>query len=167
MVRPLVRTASTWWGATTPPTGPVGTATTWVGWDLGFSAEGRIAGFRQYVDNGVDGNWYGFIYDPDAHVVLRARHWRPRKTTTGAAWHQTWFNPMLRISQSGTLRLAVLFIGGHYYRQNNAIPSGSSVTHNGIGLIASWQSTAIFPFSTSPTQNLNANAIDILFYPDS
>ena len=157
--------ATSWW-STNPATGPVGTANTWVGIHFGLTAPGRMAGCRQYVDNAVDGNWYGVLFDIVGLKVLRSWAWRPRASTVGAHWHQQWFRPWCRLDPAGDYWLAVTFPGGHYYRTNSIVLAGAGLTHNNIHYSDSWQSTVMFPFGTAVTYNTNANAIDPLIYFD-
>lgn len=157
--------ASSWWGDTLPLVGPTGTATTWVGVQLKFTVSGKLAGFRQYLDTGFDGNLWAVIWDQNTRETFRAYYWRIRVNPSGGrAWHQTWIRPMLRIDTTIEYNLAVMFSGGHFFRNNTVL--GAPVTHNDIQFVQSFQTTALIPPSASITYNTNANAVDALFYPD-
>jgi hypothetical protein len=155
--------ADSWWGATVPPTGPVGTANTWVGVDFGVDVPGRIAGFRRYDDTGFDGGAYGVLYDPVTNSVVRSGCWRGRSPMTSPGWHNFWFRPWYRVLTTQSYGLYVMFVGGHYFRWNSHL--GGGLTQNNITFIDGFQSTTLYPFGFVTT-NGNANGVDVLFQRD-
>lgn len=157
--------AASWWGVTIPTTGPVGTALTWVGIAVQFSVNGRLAGLRRYDNTTEDGNTWFVVWDLDANSIPVAGVFRPRAVLSGNAWHNTWFNPWRRITVGHRYYVGVVYPFGHYFRNNSAVTS-PPVTHSNIELWGSWQSTSFYFMATTPTGNTNANAIDVLFYPD-
>lgn len=58
--------------------------------------------------------------------------------------------------------MVVLFPHGKFYRTNAVLPQ----TNNNIQFRQGFQTTALVPETTALTTNVNANAVDILFYPD-
>lgn len=157
--------AVNWWGTGTPLVGPTGTSTTWVGIAVQFSVAGRIAGLRRYDNTVADGNLPAWIFDFDANTNKVTTCFKPRASTVGNAWHQAWFRPWLRIVVGHRYYIGFLYFQGNFFRNNGTL-STAPVTRNNIQYWASWQSTAIYPFATTPTTNTNANAVDVLFYPD-
>ena len=157
--------AVTWWELAAPPTGPTGTATTWVGNAIQFSVPGRLAGLSRYDNSVYDGNLVGWIWDFDANTNKLALVWRPRASTASNAWHQAWFRPWLRIVVGHRYYVAVLYQNGNFFRYNNRLATPPRTVNN-IQFWNGFQSTALYPFATAPTTNTNANAIDVLFYPD-
>lgn len=157
--------AKSWWLGATPPTGPTGTATTWVGVAVQFSVAGRLAGLSRYDNSVYDGNLVGWVFDFDANTNRVATMWRPRASTASNAWHQCWFRPWLRIVVGHRYYIGVLYYQGNFFRYNNRLATPPRIVNN-IEYWYGWQSTAVYPFATTPTTNANANAVDVLFYPD-
>ena len=156
-----------WWGATVPPTGPVGTSATWVGWNFGINQDGRLAGFRRYMDAGEDGGCIAVLVSNSTFTLLAANTYAGNGVGFSAAgWRNMWLRPWVRLSQSGDYSLGIYVPTGHIYRQNNAW-SGGFVTHNNIDLVHGFQSSSLsWATGTTPTYNANANGIDILFQAD-
>lgn len=152
--------AVNWWGSTAPPTGPNGTAATWVGIQFVVTVDGWIEGFRFFVDNSEDGNYVGQLWDKDTFVILGAVGARVR-ATTGNAWQQVWIRPRIPVSTASVYRVAFRYDHGKFYRQNTLLTS--QVTRNNIGFQNGFQSTALDPDGASITLNSNANGIDVLF----
>lgn len=149
-----------WWGNTAPPTGPNGTAATWVGIQFTMTAEGWIEGIRWFVDSSEDGNYVAQLWDKDSFVILAAVAGRVR-ATSGNAWQQAWIRPRVHVTVGPVYRLAVRFDHGKFYRQNSLLTS--QVTRNNIGFQNGFQSTALDPDGATLTLNSNANGIDVLF----
>jgi len=152
--------ASSWW-STVPPTGPNGTAATWVGLQFHVSKSLRLAGFRVFVDSTEDGNYRVFLWDKDSFEVLRSTNFRIR-LSSGNAWHQTWFRPWLTLQTGHTYRFCVMFSHGHFYRTNSILTS--AIDHGGIAMENGFQTTSLDPVGASLTLNTNANGIDLLVY---
>lgn len=157
--------ATSWWGATVPTTGPTGTAATWVGVTCRFGVAGRVAGFRFYVPTGNDGAMRCSLWDFPLTTQHRAAWARERSDTSGPGWQQVWFPKWLRVTLDPfEYRVAVLFPSGGFFRNNTVL--GGSVVHNNIRYVASFQSTSLVPELAAISTNTNANAVDVLFYPD-
>lgn len=154
--------AESWWGTNTPTTGPVGTASTWVGVTLEFSVPGRIFGLRAYEELSTSAVQYGILAGATDTVIRCAPFPQPNAGANG--WVQTWFRPTFRVTVGTTYKIGVLFINAHYFRNNTALVA--PVTRNGISFVSSFQSTAINWFLTVPSSNSNANAVDVLFQAD-
>lgn len=165
MKRDHGRLADTWWLGAVPPTGPTGTATTWVGVTVEFTVNGRLAGLARYDNTVSDGNTVGWVFDFDANINMRAVMFRPRASTAGNAWHQVWFRPWLRIILGHRYYIGCIYPGGNFFRFNTRLATPPRTVNN-IAYWSSWQSTAVYPFGSAITTNTNANAIDVLFYPD-
>ena len=162
---PHGRLADSWWGATTPATGPVGTATTYVGMTMRFTANGRIFGFRYYRDPIVLNSRQVLFFDYSNGNFLGACSFK-EVAWSANGWQNVWVRPSIRVSSSvDRYRLAVLFWGAHYFRSNTAL-SGGPVTHNAIQMIDGWQTTNADPASATLSTNTNVNAVDVLFQPD-
>lgn len=101
-------------------------------------------------------------FNPGQYVATKGMHLAANRN---AGWQQGWFRPWVRVDLTHTYWVANLFVGGGFYRTNNRV-SGGPVTVNGIQLVNSFQSTALDLTLVSPTMNANANAVDVLFYPD-
>lgn len=159
--------AVSWWGTNVPTTGPTGTSTTWVCVRFHVTVPGRLAGFRFYD---------GFIAGGDNSVVGQLWTWTPNRQilrqgkyfwlgTGGAnAWRQMWFRPWFRPVVGTDYLVAVAYSGGGFFRNNSAL--ASAVTRNGITFVSSAQSTALLLSLAVLSENTNANAVDVLFYPD-
>jgi hypothetical protein len=129
---------------------------------------GRIAGFRFYD---------GFVAGGNNSMLCQLWTWgTPRQAlrtapffwhagSVGAMWHQKWFRPWFRPTIGDDYLILVLFPGGAFYRTNTALAS-PPVTHNGISFMSSTQTTALDQNASTLAENTNANAVDILFYPD-
>ena len=159
--------ASSWWGTTTPTTHTTSTTTTYVGEVIRFTIPGRIAGIRFYDDNGgaVPYSSYGAIIDdsfaPGKYVANKGIY---IPAGTAAQWHQLWFRPWVQVDTTHDYWVIALYVGGQFYRTNNLL--GAPVTRNGITFVNGFQATALDLSTLSPTLNANANAVDVLFYPD-
>lgn len=155
--------ALSWWGDTVPSTGPTGTATIWVGNQIGFEVGGFLVGFRAYVANAKDGNFIAMLWKRDSQEIVVAEKFRIR-ASSGNQWHQTWRLPRYRVELSTVYRFGILFGGGAKFQTTNALTS--AVTHNNITFENGWTSTNIFPILTAPTLTANAQGVDVLFSPD-
>jgi hypothetical protein len=80
-------------------------------------------------------------------------------------WVQAWIRPTYRVEVGPIYRLAVCFIGGHFFRNSNTLLS-APVTNNNITFNDSFQTTSLDIAGTAITTNKNANAVDVLFQPD-
>lgn len=167
MAIPKRKPAGNWWGPTVPTTGPTGASTTWVGNVFKLTVPGRLAGIRLYDAVSSTGDtWLAAIVDdsisPTKYVA--AAHLLPT-ASQAARWHHLWFRPWVRIDTTHTYWVAAIFRGGGFFRTNNAL-SGGPVTHSGIQLINGFQSTTLSLADVALTTNANANAVDVMFYPD-
>jgi hypothetical protein len=154
-----------WWTAN-PTTGPTGSTTTWVGVDFDVTVNGKITGIAFYdswSDPATTAASYaiGQLQDvtSSVHHILVAKHFIPL-AASGNKWNYIWFHPMIVASTSKHYRMAVLYNGGGFFRNNAAL--ASPVTHNNIKFTSSWQSTALEIVNIVPTPNTNANALDVL-----
>lgn len=126
---------------------------------------GRVAGFRLYKWALHDGNFYAALFRPGGSHLMAAYAFQSDQTISDK-WFQTWVRPWVRVEKDVDYLFGVLFVGGHYFRTNGIITIGPGNPHGHIAITYGWQSTAAFPFISSPTANSNANAIDVLFQPD-
>jgi hypothetical protein len=156
--------AESWWGATHPATGPVGTSTTYVGQNLDFTADGRIFGFRAYRENGSGDSGWALFWNLSG-ALLKAIEFRDVSITGGDRWQNAWCHPTVRIDPAEHYFVVVLFSGGHYFRTNSII-TGGGVTHGHIVFGDGFQTTNINPPRTTATSNTNANGVDVLFQAD-
>lgn len=154
--------AESWWSAV-PTTGPVGTAATWIGISFDVTVPGRLAGFRAFIDATENGNSVARLWYPDGQENLVACIFHKR-ATTGNQWHQTWFRPWIRLTPGQECRFAVMFPHGRFYRNTSGLPA--PVTHNHLTFNNGFQTTSLVPDIAALTLTTNANAIDLLFYPD-
>lgn len=158
------KTATSWWDTSAPATFVSSTTTTYVGIVFWITVPGRIAGFRAYIDSTEDGNTRGFLWTPEP-ITQRTGGWGVRANVGTTAWHQVWLPKWYRPPLNTDLRLAVLYPHGKYYRTVNAL-TPSPVTHNGIQFRQGFQTTSLVPEQATLTNVVNANGVDILFYPD-
>lgn len=152
-----------WWGTTTPATGPTGTATIWSGVQLDFDVPGRVFGFRYYAVNGNDGNTFALLWDDASKELHVAKMFRVR-ATTGNQWHQTWCIPRFRVDTTRIYNLAVLHYGGNRFATNSILTS--PINHNGVRFRNGFTSTALGVTVSTLTLTTNANAVDVLFVAD-
>lgn len=159
--------AVSWWGNTVPTTGPTGTTTTWVGAVFRITVPGRIAGLRLWdATNAAPASSLAMLLDDSFQPSLYAGVRGIQMAANQAAkWHQIWFRPWYRPAVGVDLFTVAMYVGGGFFRNNNALSAGP-VTRNGIQFRNSFQSTALDLTNATPTLNLNANAVDVLFYPD-
>jgi hypothetical protein len=160
---PHGKRADSWWGTTTPPTGPVGTSATWVGTVANFTVNGRICGFRAYINAGTSTDMVAVLMD-DSFNYLGAYGFKDISAGSNR-WLQTWCRPWHRITVGTSYLLYVLFPQGHYYRHNSQL-SPNPITNNHIEFQNGFQSTALAAYDAGITGNTNANAVDFLFQPD-
>jgi hypothetical protein len=92
-----------------------------------------------------------------------ARHFK-MATAAVDQWNQCFFNPWFRVEIDREYYLAVLYPLGNFFRQNSVLTS--SVRHNNIDFVHGFQSTSLGIADATITENTNANAVDIIFYPD-
>lgn len=164
---PKRKQSNSWWGSTVPTTGPTGAATTWVGQVLKFTVPGRINGIRLYDAVSATGDTFlAAIVDdtlsPSKYVATKALY---PTASQAARWHDLWFHPWVRVDTTHTYWVAVLYRGGGFFRTNSALAAGA-VTHNDVQFINGFQSTTLSLADVALTTNTNANAVDVLFYPD-
>lgn len=161
---PHGRISDSWWGSAVPATGPVGTASTYVGLRLSFTAPGRVMGFRAYRDANSSNSGQVLFWDT-AGIMLGAVMLKDVLITPSARWQNVWVRPSIRISTSADYHLGVMFQGAHYYRRNTYL-SGGPVAVGHITVENGWQSTTADVTHATPSYNTNANAVDVLFQPD-
>jgi hypothetical protein len=158
--------AASWWGTTTPPSGPNGTTPTYVGIDFEVLVAGRINGFRLYRQAADSSTHYALLFGLQ---VQPGRLWVAKAfvddTAAASGWQNAWIRPWFRPDPNTDYRLAIFFEAGKFFRQTNALGSGA-VAHNNISFIHGWQNASLDIFSAGATVNSNANAVDILFQPD-
>lgn len=154
--------ANSWWTTVTPTTGPTGTAATWVGVTLAFTAALRVAGFRCYRDSGDTTDHVALLWHASSGTPVAATVFK--EGTQGAAgWNQVWLRPWFRPIVNDDYRLAILYPAGKLFRINNQLNAGA-ITRSHIEFGNSFQSTAIAPYNVGVTTNVNANAVDVLTY---
>lgn len=163
------KSSVSWWDTTTPTSGPIGSATTWVGVQFRVTTPGKASGFRFY-DGSAQPEATLFVLMEYAQTIgggttqrlpLAAKWftWKSGAMTLG--WHQCWFRPHVALATGKDYIVAALFIGGGLYRTGAAL--ASSVTHNNIQFENGFQSTALDISSATLTLNNNANGVDILY----
>jgi hypothetical protein len=81
-----------------------------------------------------------------------------------AQWNQVWLHPNFRPTVNQDYAVLALFVGGGFYRTNNALVS--PVTRTGIRFVSSFQVNSLDLRAATFTENTNANAVDILYLPD-
>lgn len=161
------RTAS-WWDTTVPVVGPTGTATTWVCARYVFARPGRLFGVRFYDGfSNVSGVLVGVFSDPGASQEWFDCGVFVSQGALSARWNNIWLHPAKHIDTADIYSVCALYRGGGFYRTNNRVTSlGTPVFHGDIGLRSSFQSTNLDPGNVAITENLNANAVDVLFQAD-
>lgn len=157
-----------WWdGHAAPTTGPTGTSTTWVGVQLQFTVAGRVYGAQMYDATGIaPAGWTTVAFgsaDPEYpdEIGIRSICLAPSQS---AKFHHLWFAKPIRVNTSDTYRVMAYYLGGGFFRTNNALTS--AVTRNGVKFLGSYQSTSLQTSFGTVTLNTNANAVDVLFLPD-
>lgn len=115
------------------------------------------------MPGGVTQFLWAIIWSFTAGSTLRLVPMHLASDSPANEWLQAWFRPWLRVDTTSVYRVAVLCVSG-YQRQNSALTS--SVVHNSIRFLSSFQTTSINPVGASITSNTNANGVDILFNPD-
>lgn len=160
------RPSDSWWGATTPTTGPTGTTPIWQILHVEVDQDGWIDGIRARVDSSEDGNYWGLIWNPATLVTLRAFCWRQAVAHGSPIWHQTWLHPRLRVLSTDVLRLAVMYPAGKRFQTTGGLAT-SPTTHNHIQFFSSATSTALYVQLANPTFGTAAPGIDILYTPDT
>jgi hypothetical protein len=163
MPRPHGAQAVSWWTASAPVTFVSLSATSWIGVTFKLTALGRIAGMRMYIPSGETAPAWGVIYDLNNFSPLRAVVFRQDVTPPVNGWMNAWFRPWLRINTTDSYRVMIQQ-GGGYSRTNTAL--ASTVTHNHVSFLNSFQSTSLYPPGATITTNTNANGVDVLFQPD-
>lgn len=166
----LPRLTPSWWGSTAPTVGPTGTATTWVAARYVFNAPGRIFGVRFWdaFGSGPAGVLVGIFSDVSSQEWFDAGvYFKPSGLILPSGWKNIWLRPAKRVDTADIYTVCALYRGGGFFRTNNAVPVlGTPVFHGHIGLRSSFQSTNLDPGNTSFAENLNANAVDVLFQAD-
>jgi|SRR5689334_4592507 len=158
-----------WWdGHTLPTTGPTGTTTTWVGNTLKFTKTGRVFGISYYDGTGgASSESYAIgvlVADQPVYPEVGRSQMLVMAPNQSAKFMHIWFHKPLRIDTTTLWRVAVLYLGGGFYRTNNALTT--PVTRNNIQLINGFQTTSLDIASSILTTNANANAVDVLFQAD-
>jgi hypothetical protein len=161
---PHGKIAESWWGTTTPVTNSSGTTPIWNGIQMKFTAPGRVAGFRHYLQFQDIGGSLGYFADDPTGTILGAFHWHPRATGL-AAWHQCWMRPWARVNTTDDYFLYVMYSSGRHWDTASSF-SGGPVTHGHITFMKGWTQTGSQPFSGIPTFDNNAYGVDVLFQPD-
>lgn len=151
-----------------PIVGPTGTATTWVCARYVFNTTGRIVGLRFYDGFAAEsGVLVGVFYDLSATNQWFDAGVYVAQGSMSNGWRNIWLRPWKRIDTSKIYTVAALYRGGGFFRSNNQVASlGTPVFHGNIGLRSSFQSTNLDPANVAISENLNANAVDVLFEPD-
>lgn len=164
----LPRTTPSWWGATVPVVGPTGTATTWVCARYVFNAPGRIFGLRFYDGfAGKDGVLLTVVSDETGSQRWTRANVYVASGAMANGWRQKWIRPAHRVTVGTIYTVAALYVGGGFFRTNNQVASlGTPVYHGHIGLYSSMQNTNLNLPGSGFVENLNANAVDVLFQHD-
>lgn len=154
--------AQQWW-STNPLVGPTGTATTWVGVKFEVDCPGRLFGMRTYRSSGNSDAPFGIVWDETTGDIVAAKHWYP-EIMPSAGWRNAWIKPVVRLDETHTYFIAVMYYLGRFFRNTGGL--SSDVVHDCIRFKSSFQSTALYPARGTTTTNTNTNAVDILFHPD-
>lgn len=155
--------ADSWWGATVPPTGPVGTANTYAGVLVTFHVPGRVFGFRVYRPSGAASAPH-VLFSTAAGELVCAKTFAD-VVMPADGWQQCWIHPTVRVPSGVDYRLSVMLPLGKLFRQNTALVA-PPVRHSNIDFNYSYQTTSLDPVNSAVTGNTNANAVDVLFQPD-
>lgn len=157
-----------WWsGHANPTTGPTGTASTWVGNLVQFTAPGRVFGLQFFDGTGAGEGQYSYgVLLPDSPTHVDRAKMVLLYMTPGqvATWQHAWFSKPLRVTTGRDYRLAFMYLGGGFFRTNAAL--ASAVTRNQVQFKFGFQTTSLDISGAGLTSNTNANAVDVLFQPD-
>lgn len=160
------RQSDSFWGNDSPPTGPVGTANTWIGIKVKFAVPGRVCGFRDYLTSSFGGNHIVVMVHQDTGLAVCADAFAERSPSSSNGWTQRWVRPWVRIVPTDWYWVWIMHLRGQYFRHTNYLTAGGEVTHGDIVMGNSAQSTNTAPWTLLPTTNQNGNSIDVLFHPD-
>lgn len=159
-----------WWSTTVPTVGPTGTSTTWVCARYQFNTSGRIFGVRFYDGFSAHEGTPVLIVSDEAgsqQYFDGGVYFYYSTLPSSAAWRNIWLRPAKPVVTTAIYTVMALYKGGGFYRKNNQVTSLGTPVYNGhIGLRSSMQLTGTDPSSASFVENLNANAVDVLFLPD-
>jgi hypothetical protein len=153
--------ASSWWGATAPPTTVALGAVTWIGTTFQVTTALRMCGFRTYSPAFRSGDRFGLLWDTAGPTILRLTAWKDGSAGSSNLWEQTWLQRWAHLATGHTYALAVRS-DADYFRHTAQLTS--PVTIGSVKFIAGFQTTVIDPLTVTLTTNTNANGVDLLYY---
>lgn len=158
------RSADSWWADSVPTTGPTGTAALWRGGFFTVNDAGFIAGARVYVPAADDGIRFFYLSTNNTPPgPEKVGSFVNQHAANGAAmWLQAWVHPRMPVKAGDLVMVFCTFPVGRRFQTTNAL-AGGAVTHGPLTLTAGLQLINTVNFNTSPTSDLNAYGVDVLF----
>lgn len=155
---------TSWWEANVPPTQVTTSAFTYIGGIFVPQTDGNVWGIRCYLDGIFPAPYTSLFWEFNSQQCIAVNQFS-QKSWPGSinGWNQLWFPKRIPVSGGTQYRAAVLLTPGHYYRWNSHL--GSGLIQNGIQYLNGFQSTSIYPPTSTITTNTNANGVDLLFAP--